>query len=524
MSAPTISFLDNAAPLPDDVVLSARGISKRFGATVVLRGASLDLRAGHVHVLLGENGAGKSTLGKIIAGLLPPDDGEITIGGVAGRSYSTRAARAAGVEIVLQELSLVPQLSVRTNLFLGHENRRSSFVPIDRRAEAQEASVLLRRFGLTCDPTAAVASLPMAERQLIEIAKAARSRPKIIVMDEPSSRLTQREKAALFATVRALRDAGTAVLYITHHLNEVAEIGDRVSAMRGGQIVETTDVSPALDEKELLRMLTGREIVAMRRAAATDAGRPLLDIAGLSVGGLCRDIDLRVGRGEIVGLYGVVGCGRAEIARSLVGLIKIKSGDITLAGQPFRPRSPAAAARAGVTYIPPDRKENGTFAPLDLAANLTLNNLTRYSRFGILGRAGERRAVEETLRRLTVRFQSVRQPIQGLSGGNQQKILFGRAIDRAPLLVVMEDPTAGIDAGAKLELYRLFEELTAVGISALLLSSDLDETIAVCHRVYTLFDGRIVGAYANPSPEDRQVILADVLGRGIPAEPDHAHV
>lgn len=508
---------------PDHVVLSARGISKRFGATVVLCGTSFDLRAARVHILLGENGAGKSTLGKIIAGLLPPDDGEIVVGGVAHRGYSIKTARAAGVEMVLQELSLVPQLSVRTNLFLGHENRLSSLMPIDRRAEAKEAPALLRRFGLTCDPIVPVASLPMAERQLIEIAKAARGKPKIIVMDEPSSRLTQREKAALFATVRALRDAGTAVLYVTHHLNEVAEIGDRVSAMRDGQIVETTDVSPSLDEKELLRMLTGREIVAMRRRAATRAEKPLLDIRSLSVGDLCRDVDLQVGRGEIVGLYGVVGCGRADIARALVGLRRIRSGEVLLAGQSFRPPSPAAAARAGVTYLPPDRKENGAFAPLDLVANLTLNNLVRYSRFGVIDRAAERRVAEMTLRRLTVRFQSARQPIERLSGGNQQKVLFGRSIDRSPLLVVMEDPTAGIDAGAKQELYRLFEELTSQGISALLLSSDLEETIAVCHRVYTIFNGRIVASYASPSPEDRHAILSDVLGRAAPNESRIAH-
>ena len=501
-------------------VLSAHRISKSFGTTIALRNANLELRAGNVHILLGENGAGKSTLGKIISGLLRPDEGEIVIDGVVWRGLSVRAARSAGVEIVLQELSLIPQLSVQANLFLGHERARSMMSPISRARESREAAVLLRRFGLTCEPSTLVSQLPMAERQLVEIAKAARGGPKIIVMDEPSSRLTQREKKALFATVRTLREAGTAVLYITHHLNEVNEIGDQVSAMRGGQIVETVDVSDALSERELLRMLTGRDAVVTRPRPALTRDEPLLEVKNLSVGNACRDVTFSVGRGEMVGLYGVVGCGREEVARALVGAVRRRSGEVTLDGRDFRPSSPAAASAVAVTYIPPDRKEGGAFAPLDLVANLTLNNLVGYARFGVIDHRRERRTARETLQRLTVRFQSERQAISRLSGGNQQKILFGRSIDRSPILVVMEDPTAGIDAGAKQELYRLFEELNVRDISALLISSDLDETIAICHRIYTLFNGRIVASYRNPTPDDRHAILADVLGRANHANPD----
>ena len=493
--------------------LVATGISKRFGPTTVLSRANLELRAGTVHILLGENGAGKSTLGKIIAGLLAPDEGEIVVDGKPRRSHGIAAARAEGVEMVLQELSLIPQLSVEANLFLGHEGARTMMAPISRRAEAREAELLLRRFGLTCGARTPVAQLPMAQRQLVEIAKAARGRPRIIVMDEPSSRLTQREKAALFDTVRALKEAGTAVLYVTHHLNEVAEIGDQVSAMRGGQIVETVATSDALSERELLRMLTGRDIVTMYPRLPLASPKPLLEVDRLDSGKLCRDVSLTIHHGEIVGLYGVVGCGRDEIARILVGAAGRKSGEVTLAGQGYRPKSPAAASAAGVTYIPPDRKENGAFAPLDLVTNLTLNNLAQYANFGVIDRGREIREAQQKLNRLTVRFASVRQAISGLSGGNQQKILFGRSIDRKPRLVVMEDPTAGIDAAAKQELYRLFEDLSREGISALLLSSDLDETIAICHRVYTLFDGQVVAMYRDPTPDDRHAILADVLGQ-----------
>ena len=500
----------------NEYVLNARKISKRFGPTIVLRGTNLTLRPGRVHVLLGENGAGKSTLGKIIAGILPPDEGEIAIGGTVRLIHSIHAARAAGVDIVLQELSLIPQLSVQANLFLGHESARSILAPLDRKAEAQEAAALLQRFGLTCRPSTKIGQLPMAERQLVEIAKAARRGPQILVMDEPSSRLTQHEKRALFATVRTLREAGTAVLYITHHLNEVAEIGDQVSAMRDGQIVDATDVTTALSERELLYMLTGREMVATHPRVPLAREERLLFVNHLDTGKLCRDVSFSVNRGEMVGLYGVVGCGRSEIAHVLVGLDRKKGGEIVLGAEDHHPSSPAKASTAGVTYIPPDRKENGLLAPLDLVANLTLNNLASYAWHGIVDPGRERRHVHEALTRLTVRFASARQPISALSGGNQQKVLFGRSIDRKPLLVVMEDPTAGIDAGAKQELYRLFEELNLAGTSALLLSSDLDETIAVCHRIYSFFKGRIVGSYVNPTPEDRHAILADVLGRADP--------
>jgi ribose transport system ATP-binding protein len=497
-------------PIP---VLVATGISKRFGPTTVLRRAALELKAGAVHILLGENGAGKSTLGKIISGLLAPDEGEIIIDGNPRRGHTIAAARAAGVEIVLQELSLVPQLSVEANLFLGHEGVRTTLAPISRRAEAREAEFLLRRFGLTCCPRTLVAQLPMAERQLVEIAKAARGRPRLIVMDEPSSRLTQREKAALFDSVRSLKESGAAVLYVTHHLNEVAEIGDQVSAMRGGHIVETVDVTDALSQRELIRMLTGRDIVTMYPRLPLRTAEPLLEVNGLDTGKLCRDVSLTVNRGEIVGLYGVVGCGRDEIARVLVGAARRQGGQITLAGRDYRPASPAAASAAAVTYIPPDRKENGAFAPLDLVANLTLNNLVHYAKFGVIERGRERREAQHTLNHLTVRFASVRQAISELSGGNQQKVLFGRSIDRKPQLVVMEDPTAGIDAAAKQELYRLFEDLSRDGISALLLSSDLDETIAICHRVYTFFNGHVIATYRDPTPDDRHAMLADVLGQ-----------
>jgi ribose transport system ATP-binding protein len=493
--------------------LVANGISKRFGPTIVLRRANLTLRAGTVHILLGENGAGKSTLGKIVSGLLQHDEGQIIIDGQVRSSQTIQAARSAGVEIVLQELSLIPELPVAANLFLGHEGVHTTLAPIARHTEAREAASLLKRFGLTCGAKTPVSQLPMAERQLVEIAKAARGRPRVIVMDEPSSRLTQREKAALFATVRALREAGTAVLYITHHLNEVAEIGDQVSAMRGGQIVETTDVSGGLSERELLRMLTGRDVVTMYPRLPLKRKEPLLEVEHLDTGKLCHDISFTINRGEIVGLYGVVGCGRDEIARTLVGAARSRAGHVALAGKTYRPTSPAAASSAAVTYIPPDRKENGAFAPLDLVSNLTLNNLAHYANFGVIDRGRERREAQGKLDRLTVRFSSLRQAISGLSGGNQQKILFGRSIDRKPQLVVMEDPTAGIDAGAKQELYRLFEDLTREGISALLLSSDLDETIAICHQIYTLFNGRVIAAYRDPTPADRHAILADVLGQ-----------
>jgi ribose transport system ATP-binding protein len=493
------------------ILLAARNVSKSYGATVALDGASIDLIAGEVHVLLGENGAGKSTLGKIIAGLVQSDSGEISIAGeetAGGRSR--RRTRAAGVEIVLQELSLIPQLTLAENLFLGKE---SGHFLLDPTRERQVTSSYLRQFGLDYDPRMLVERLPQPDRQLLEIAKAARGRPKIIVMDEPSSRLTAKEKHSLYAVIKSLKDNGTAILYVTHHLDEVLKIGGRVSGMRGGRIAETAQIHDDLTEGDLVRLLTGR-VPSERRARSRRGNTPTTITAqNVTVGAACENVSIEIQAGEIVGIYGVVGCGREELGRALVGIARTQTGEFFIEGLPYKPRSPASAAAAGITYLPGDRKEKGILAQRSLTENLKLSEFLAKTVFRPVNPGTQKRSAERRLRELKVRFSDADKPINVLSGGNQQKVLFGRAIATEPRLVVMEDPTAGIDVGAKAELYAMCEELSCRGTSILLMSSDIKETIMICHRIYTMFEGRIVNEFSEPGDEIEDLILADVLGR-----------
>jgi ribose transport system ATP-binding protein len=495
-----------------DTVLAVADLRKAFGATQALAGAALTLTAGEVHVLLGENGSGKSTLAKILAGIHSADSGDIAIGGVRVRIVDARHARELGIAIVFQELSLAPDLSVADNLFLGREQASFPFAFIDRARERRACVEALARLDLAIDLARPARALAIAEKQLVEVAKALLQKPHILILDEPTATLSEREKSHLFAVVRRLRDEGVAILYITHHLREVAEIGDRVSGMRDGVVVTTRDVTPALTEHQLLELLTGRQVSAAVARSRPPAAAALLEVRDLAVGH-CRGASLRVGPGEIVGLYGVVGCGREDLARAAVGVVRPSRGHLLWRGRDFRPRSPAAARRAGIGYLPADRKDTGILAARPVRENLNLANLAAFAWAGVIAPARERAPTLVRLAELGVRFRSAEDPILALSGGNQQKVLFGRAVGPAPALIVLEDPTAGIDMGAKLELYRHIRRWAEDGLGFLWLSSDLVETLSLCHRVYAMYAGRTVAEFVAPSLADESALLAAVLGR-----------
>lgn len=488
-------------------VLRTSGISKVYDATVALSDASIELYPGEVHVLLGENGAGKSTLGKIIAGLELPSDGTIAVAGQTHAGYSIAQARAAGIEIVLQELSSIPTLTVAENIALGHER---GFMQ-SRAAEAEEARQIIARLGLRFSPDTLVGQLSTAERQLLEIAKAARSSPAVIVMDEPSSRLTQKEREALYKIVRDLKAEGSAILFVTHHLNEALEIADRVSAMRDGRLAESRVMSGDVTEEVLVQMLVGKKVGDIVRHPPADPAT-LVTVDGLAVTGLCEDVTITIGKGEVVGIYGIVGCGREAVSRALVGLDWPARGSMSLRGRRYAPRSPREAILQGVAYLSGNRKESGILPQRSLVENLLLSSRVGQSLLQLISAGAERTEAEARLAELSVKFADAAQPITSLSGGNQQKILFGRALRTQPKLVVMEDPTAGIDIGAKHELFAQMQKLTATGTGVLLLSSDMRETISVCHRVYTMFSGRIIGHFEAPTEADEAAILADVMG------------
>ncbi len=501
------------AGTPEPDVLVTTDVRKSYGPTVALRGASITLRRGEVHVLLGENGAGKSTLAKIIAGVVRPDGGSIAVGNQTVEIHDARTARGHGIAIVFQEFSLAPHLSVAENLFLGTEKPPHPFALLNRREEASRAREVLDLLELHLPLNQRVASLSSAEKQMLEIAKALLQSPHILILDEPTSTLSEREKSYLFSVIAKLRAEGVSILYVTHHLREVTEIGTRVSAMLDGEVTVTTDVTDDLTEARLLEMLTGRKLSMNIDRSASLAGDPLLVVDGLKAPHGCRGVSFNVRPGEVVGIYGVMGCGREGISRVLAGIVTPTGGSVRLDGRPFAPRHPAEAVFAGVGYLPMDRKARGILPTRPVRENVTLSNLQAFARHGVIDRKRERGAALETLTRVGVRYQSTEQTIVGLSGGNQQKVLFGRALSCRPRLLVMEDPLAGIDMGAKLDLYRTIRELADQGMSFLLFSSDLAETVILCNRIYAMYSGRIVDEIVDPEFADEERILAGVLGR-----------
>jgi ribose transport system ATP-binding protein len=500
-----------AAADPPPLIL-AEGITKVFGATRALDRASLAVGRGEIHCLLGENGAGKSTLGRIIGGLYPPGAGRLVIDGAACEFRGIADARARGVAIVHQELSLAPDLTVRENLCLGTEPGRAPWRRLRHRTERAACRELLASLGLEVDLERRTGTLPAATQQLIEVAKALLLRPRLVVMDEPSSMLGAVEKSRLFALLRRLKGEGTALLFITHHIEDVLELGDRVSIMKDGVVIDTFAVDDGLDPDHLLELLAGRKLARADAAAQAGWQPTLLRITGLGAkeGGAC---ELAMTKGEIVGLYGVVGCGRETIAAALVGLASPPGIAITLDGRPYRPRTVAEAGRRGVGYLPAGRAQHGILPTQSVGENLMLTRLPALGRGGFVSRRAEERQAKALLQQLGVRYRRTDEPITRLSGGNQQKTVLGRAFGRGTRLLVLEDPTAGIDIGAKFEIHEQIRKKAEDGISVILMSSDLVETLTLCHTVYSMHRGAIVRRYPDPSLADQPDVISDVLGR-----------
>jgi ribose transport system ATP-binding protein len=495
-----------------DAIVSVEDVSKTFGRTRALAGVSLDLRAGEVHCLLGENGAGKSTLGKIIGAVHAQDAGRVVIDGEAVDLRGVADAARRGIAVVFQELSLPPHLSVADNLLLGSERARHPFARLRRSEERERCRRVLRELELEVDLDRETGTLSVAQRQLLEVAKALIKAPRVVVMDEPTAMLTHREKESLFRAITRLKQRGIAFLYVTHHLHEVLEIGSRVTIMKDGAVTATLDVDETLDVDRLLGLLTGRKATEFKRPTPPGRQAPVLRLESVAGGGV-REVSLEIHPGEIVGVYGVVGCGREDLARMLVGISRPERGDIRLGGQPYRPPAPSQALARGIGYLPMGRKDNGILPNRPIRENLNLTGLPSFAAFGFVSNGRERRRCEETLRRFRVKFDSMEAPITSLSGGNQQKVLLGRVMSRSLRLLILEDPTAGIDVGARLDIYEQIKRKAEEGVGVLLLSCDLPETLMLCHRVLTMYGGRIVREYVDPGFDHEQDIVSDILGK-----------
>jgi ribose transport system ATP-binding protein len=466
-----------------------RSITKRFPGVVALDGVDFELERGEVHVLLGENGAGKSTLVKMLAGAYRPDEGEILLDGEAASIFSATDAQKLGISTIYQEFNLVPQFPVAENIFLGRQPRRFGFV--DRRKMREEARKLLDRMKVLMDPDALVSNLGVAQRQMVEIAKALSLNARILIMDEPTASLSGQEVERLFEIVRGLKEEEVAMIFISHHLEEVSAIGDRVTVLRDGKVVDRVPASTK--HSELVRMMVGRSVEAQFPRRRPKVGEVLLEIKNLSRAGVLEDVSFSLRAGEVVGVAGIVGAGRTELARAIFGADPGDAGEVWVEGQRMERGDPREAKRRGMGFVTEDRQGQGIVPPLSVAENLGLASLERNTHVGLVNRREQRKQARKMIEDLNIRTPGPEQEIRFLSGGNQQKTVIGKWLLADSKVLIMDEPTRGIDVGAKVEIYELMNELTQNGAGILMISSDLPEVLGMSDRILVMSGGRITG-------------------------------
>ena len=474
------------APRP---VVRLRGIVKRFAGVTVVNGVDLDILAGQVHVLAGENGAGKSTLMKVLAGIHQPDAGTIEVDGTE-RTVDVRSAKEAGIAIVHQELLMAPNLSVADNLAMGREHR-TALRTLDRRRTRALAEQQLARVRADFSPSERADRLSTGQQQLVEIARAVADDPKVLVLDEPTASLSAREVDNLFTIVRELRAQGTAIVYITHRMEEIAQLADVVTVLRDGRHVETMPISEATPDRIVTRMV-GRPIESLFTTERPAPGDVVLSATGVGDGQGVGPIDLEVRRGEVVGIGGLVGSGRSEFARLLFGADRLVTGEVRVNGRKVPRSGPRAAMRAGIALVPESRKEQGLVLGQSVAANVVMASLRRVSRGGVVSSRAVRQATQDERDRLGIRIASGDQTSRELSGGNQQKVLLAKWLRTAPDVLVLDEPTRGVDVGAKADIYRIIDECAGRGMAVLVISSELPELLGLTDRVVVMRAGRLV--------------------------------
>jgi ABC-type sugar transport system ATPase subunit len=474
-------------------MLTLAGISKSFPGVRALGGVSLEVRPGEIHGLLGENGAGKSTLIKIVAGAYAPDEGEMAFAGTPARWSSPREAQQHGVHVVYQEFALFPQLSVAENIFVGHE-RRSRFGLVDHARTRREASELLEKLGVSLDVRASVASLSVADQQMVEIARAMVHNVRLLVLDEPTAVIAGREVALLFDLLRRLRDSGVSVLFISHRLDEVFAICDRVTVLKDGRLVGTHDIADVTRER-LISMMVGRDLGDLfpPRPITLRGGEPVLRAEAVAIGDRVRDVSIELKPGEIVALAGMVGAGRSELALGLFGALPLASGTIHINNQRFTAMSPARAIRLGMGLVTEDRKSQGLAMLLDVAANITGPALAEVTRHGLVDHQLERTIATREIERFRIACRGPGTAVATMSGGNQQKVIVARWARICRSVLILDEPTRGIDVGAKAEIYRIMRELADSGVAILMISSELTEVIGMADRVIVMREGRVTG-------------------------------
>jgi len=491
---------------PSEPIVELSGIAKQFGSVQALQGVDFSLFPGEVHALVGENGAGKSTLVKILAGIHRPDAGVVKVDGEVVELRSPIQAQALGIAVVHQEPMLFPDLDVAENVFMGR-HPRDRFGRVDWKRMYREVDQLLASLDVSLSSHTPVQGLSVAEQQLVEIPKALSSQARVLVLDEPTAALSAHEVEELFAIVKQLRERGVAVLFVSHRLDEVFKIADRLTVFRDGTHIITAPVSE-MNTEEIIKHMVGRELSNLFPKGEAEIGEVVLEVRHLTRPGVFADVSFQLRRGEILGFAGLVGAGRTEVARVLFGIDRAERGEIWLKGKKVHIRSPQQAMDYGIAYVPEDRHQHGLVMNFSIAANVTLPILQLVSRLGLVDSRREQKIAGEYSRQLRVRSAGIEQLVNTLSGGNQQKVVLSKWLATNPSVLILDEPTRGIDVGAKAEVHRIISDLATRGLAIILISSELPEVLAMADQVIVLHEGSVTGTFARSEATQERVMSA----------------
>jgi rhamnose transport system ATP-binding protein len=491
---------------PQTPLVELRGISKAYGGVHAVQDVSFAIAPASTHALVGENGAGKSTLVKVLTGVVSPDEGTVLVDGEPRSIGGPSAAHRLGIVAMFQDPTVFEDLTVAENVFAGRYPR-TRLRAVDWAAMRREASRLLEEIGADFAPDAPVRGLGVADRQLIEIAKALSSSARLLIMDEPTAALSLQEVDNLFAVVRRLHARGVSVLFISHRLEEVSQISDTVTILRDGRHVQTGPTSE-LTHGEMIRLMVGRSLEALFPKEEAEIGEPVLKADGLTRRGVFSNVSFEVRRGEIVGLAGFVGSGRTEVARCIFGIDRLDAGRLEIEGRPFTPRSPRAALKRGLAYLPEDRLRQGLVQPMSIERNATMAVLPELTPGGILRPRRERRLARSFMERLRIKATSPTQVVRSLSGGNQQKVVLSKWLATEPRILILDEPTHGVDVGTKADVHRTISHLASEGLAILLISSELPEILGMADRVLVIREGRLVGELSREEATQEAIVQA----------------
>ncbi|CUH95939.1 Ribose import ATP-binding protein RbsA [Propionispora sp. 2/2-37] len=492
-------------------LLEMRGIVKEFPGVKALKEVDFSLYSGEIHALLGENGAGKSTLMKVLSGVYSKDAGEIRLSGESIAFSGPRQAQEAGIGIIHQELNLIPELTVMENIFLGREPQ-THLGFVDKKDMYRKAQAILAQLGSTIKPDTVISELSIGAQQMVEISKALSYKTRILIMDEPTAALTERETESLFAIIRQLAAQGVAIVYISHRMEELFALSDRITVMRDGSYVGTVATAGASFD-QLVTMMVGREITERFPKISVTMGREVLRVEGLNRPGVLQDISLSVRAGEIVGLAGLMGAGRTELARAIFGADRITGGTVWVVGEKKAIRSPADAIRAGMGLITEDRKHEGLVLSMTVGQNISLAALQAVCRQTFIQTSDENNLIRQYIDKLKIRTPHANKAVRDLSGGNQQKVVIAKWLSNKPKILIMDEPTRGVDVGAKAEIYHIMNMLVSEGVGILMISSELPEILGMSDRVLVMSRGRITGELAI-AEATQEKIMAFATGRG----------